>query len=770
MRVDIQTLLLSWLIASPLAFAQSPFQVVPYVDGRRVTGAEVCLYKGRAGDATLDRFLQGDETHCYSADDVNQIPPGMWNFYVRHSDGFVSTHPFGVNAVANDARDARPILVDLVSAATLETSDANAHLQPGDYLALYISNDGLPNSLAAIRPIPRAAARVLAPTEMPLLLLLVRDGQIIWASHPLMLSSGQVLKAPSPDRPVARVLAFVDLDPTVLSADRRGLRDKTPPTVRLMKGSASIAASAFPLRPAPNFDGSLLTLENVAPGEYTVELGGEHWAIDRISVHVAESLTVASRPLIARPLSTIDVAWALNSNLALERAKATCEAFAIPLVTTLTLANCRLGFDRCAPRDRVQVERRELGDGQGQLSGDSTFTGLGAGDYYVELARGDTRARARATVQLAASAKVTVLLDPATVTGHITRAKKPIQATIEFPDGATAQSNTEGEYRAFLVRAPGHDTVFVTPCDTKKNYAEIPATPVGLPDQFDIDIPGNRLTVKTTDNATNEPLVGAEVTSRIETADHTIAAHALGTTDVSGTVTDEALSRVARFEVCARHEGYEPRCVGNVRILSDDQTLNVALDKSQKTLVRIIADRDIGAGKVFVAIDSVVISEAQIEQGTIRLDPATPQTAVLYVVATEYPLVRVPVVPVLVGEEPTLPLPNIAGVGVTITLSAEARHTGGPMGIEMGGIQIPYAVLWFHQALMHLPPLQLRKGQAVQLAPIDRSLPLTVLLWHWPQDVPAGLRVGNPFTNPAALRLMYRAPITGLQLVLTPPG
>lgn len=184
--------------------------------------------------------------------------------------------------------------------------------------------------------------------------------------------------------------------------------------------------------------------------------------------------------------------------------------------------------------------------------------------------------------------------------------------------------------------------------------------------------------------------------------------------------------------------------------------------------MQIIADHAITPARIYVVQNGVVLAAPPVEEdSTFRLAQDTPQGAVLYVVANAYPLSRVPL-PALTSDAPGITLRPLSGISFSVTLPAGAGHNGGPLGLEMGGVTVPSQVFQFYQAIRGMLPVQIRRGETAEFAPIDDSGPIAILLWKWVRDLPKALRFTDPFGTAEALRLMYRAPVRSPVVVLTP--
>lgn len=759
-------ILVALACSSGVLCADVRFQVVPYLDGKSVTDARVCFFKGRQADNFSDRFLVSNETRCYPASDTLRLPTGFWNYYVERP-GAVSGHPHAIATGAESRVNVRPMRVELLPAGVVQLTRAKGALKASEYFAFYLSNEGQPLSRPCVHPVPTGADNLQLPAGMHLIPLIIRDGMIVWAGLPLVLRAGELRELAAPERPNNVLVAVVGIDPGVSPEDRMAAEGAKPPAVRLVGNNATYVP-AFPLRLSPIFDGSVVLLEKIPAGTYKLELSGEQWQPDHVDVVVPAQHTempAVSRALMTRPVGRLDITWVISAGLARDFSLADCESTATPPTPRLTMRRCAFGFDHSTIRDCPVMKDVVL---PVEANGVQSVSGLPVGDYYIDLAKSGITTRIKMPVRPAQTVRVAITLDAVPITGRVTRGSAPVRAALKFQSGAGLSDADTGEYNAYVTTAPGYGTISVTPCDTKKPFLEVPSTKIEANARYDIDIPANRLAIGVVDAASGAPLNDARVTNRLLTADNTVPPHQVGTTGADGLVTDEELSPNARFEVCAELRDYDANCVSNISITQSEQKVTVDLRKSTARLVRVISPSPLGAARVYVALGTNILAIANIEHGdSVRLDPATPPTAYLYLAAHDYPLTRL-AIPNLSAPDPTITLPAATGTPLAITLSAQAKEHGGSFTIGMAGVPIPRRVLQFYQLLRGGDVLQIRNGDTVRVAPIDASLPLTVFLWPWPQDAPLKLLTDDPFETPAALRLMHQEPVTGSLVVLYP--
>ncbi|HJW94399.1 MAG TPA: hypothetical protein VJ901_12350 [Thermoanaerobaculia bacterium] len=733
-------------------------QIATYAGSTAVTEGEVCFFRGKNGDPFFDRFLTSGDVRCYPLTNAPEPPAGLWNYYVQ-TNTHVSTHPLAIEILSPGT--IRPMRVELLPAATLDVAAAQKGLRPGEYLALYVSNEGQSSSRPSLRPIPREVSSVLIPADMRVLLV-VEDEQIIWASRPLNVPGGGTMTAPAPDRATHDVIVLTGLDAAVTPSERQQIDGMAPPVVRLV-GKGRTFTPAFELRRAPQFDTSIVEFLDVPPGEYDATASGAYWLPDHAPVTVHSPSTAIAQPkrlIVTRPCARIEIRWQVPHPLT-QSHQASCGADT-PEQTSLRVARCAFGFGRGALQDCVAVHDEQLHTD----SGERVLDMLSPGDYTVTLSHGGMSTRQMISTRASQTAAVDIALAPGRIRGRVTRSGSPIAAVVTFASGST-HTDRNGDYDAFVEDAPGERPVVVTPCDTQREYVDVPPRPLLGDDHYDIDIPQNRLVITVVDARTRAPLPNSSVTSRIITADHTVSSRILSMTDAKGTVSDEVISENVTLEICSRHPGYEGACIRDIRMHDSQQAATIALQPPAGRMVRIDAHPPIGPGRVYTVLGHRIIGNTVIEQDqTIWLDPGSGPGAMLYVVALNYPLMRIPV-PDL-SDELVLRLPRASPVMRTVTLSGESPHHGGPIGLEIDGTPVPQEIVRYLEAIHGTSPLQIRNGETIELGPFDESLHATLLLWRFVVDLPANLRVQDPFNDPRTLPLMDRAPLVGERVVLHP--
>ena len=750
--------LLSTLLAS-VVFGGARLHVLPIAAGKMVRDARVCLFEGRDGDPFFDRFLTGNEVRCSLAEDSIEIPTGLWNYYVE-APGLISAHPLGVVVPKGaPSGDLKPIRVDLVPSATLDLSAVWPAIRPGEHVALYVTNEALASSRPSVLLVPSQSTRMAVPARTSVMLLVVEDSAILWAGRPVRGNAGETLTMAPIMRPGSDAIAVVSIDPNVTPEEREAAADVPEPSVSIR--GKRIANAIEPLRRGSRFDTSILLFQDVRPGEYTIELRGPYWSSDVVGLSVLpDRRTIASarRQLVTRPRSPLKVNWSMNK-AAVPKAAVDCDGHVS--ASNLLVRRCAFGFEHTSAVDCSVTYQRALREG---ANGTEEFDSLEPGAYYVDLEGSGTRARAPVTVKVGAAANTTIHLDPDHVSGRVTRRGEPLRAYVVF-DGGSAVSGADGEYFAIMNTPPGERPFTVTPCDGSEPFVDVPAVPIRFHDRFDIDLPANRLDVIVVDAESRAPLSGCRVTRRLVAPDHIVPSRDMGRTDADGIVRASTLSVRGIYEVCASREAYEPKCT-EVRMRSDQQNITLGL-LHDGLVVRLRSESDLGAGYGYVVVNGRVVTRGVIERdGSVHLASNTPRDADLYIAAKNYPLTRV-ALRADDAEEAVVTLPPAQGRPLMIRLPVESPHAGGPVGLEIDGVVVPSLVWQYYQSIRGGEALQIRRGQTLQLAPVQGAS-LVILLWKWMDDLPPDLRIEEPFANASTLVLMHRAIVKSDDVVLNP--
>jgi hypothetical protein len=752
----ITTLIL--LVAGTAAHAAT-LRVIPTHDGRAVHDARVCIFAGRQGDNFFDRFLASGAVACYDASTPIRLEPGVWSYFVQ-ADGLTSADALGIDVRASE--QTRPMHVNLVRAGTLDVSAAQRVLRSGEYLAVYVSNEGR-RAQPNLRPIPAKATGALIPAGTPIMLLVVHDEEVVWASRPLRAEPDQTLSAPVPG-PTQDVLAFLTLDPSLTPEELEAMSGSAPPAVRLEDARRSILP-VQPPAPAPFFGTSIILFPDVPPGTYTVRASGAYWQADGQPVTVkrgAHAIAQPTHPVLVLPRGALHVTWHVSPGVRRTAVATSCTDSV--MATVLRVQRCIFGFARSTARDCPTVHEELLAADDG----DRELPQLLPGDYQVTVAHGPIEQTERATVRRVHTTDVRATLTPGRISGRATQSEQPLDGLITFSTGTARTSARTGEYDALITDDPLRHPISVTDCTTGAESIDLPSHDLHAGDTYDISIPTNELTIHVTDARTSAPVANAAVTSRIITGDHTISSRPLPPTTSDGTTHEAGISPRATLEVCVRHDQYEPRCTTGITMQRDNEHVTIAVVPSMMKRVRLLASHPTGVGRVFTAVGTHLLTETSIAaDGTFGLDPGTPPTAVLYVVSEQYPLLRL-AAPNLALEQPTLALPDHTAVTLTIVLPADSPHHGGPLDLAVSDAPVPRHVLQYLQLLHNHPSPQIRTGETTTIGPLDSTLPWTVLLWRWMDDLPDDLRIPTPFEDPRTLRLMYRAPAAGPTVVLQP--
>ena len=151
-----------------LALTQSMFayrrEYSVTLNGHRKPKSEVCIYRGIRTDAFSIFFSDPDVT-CLPADQVLDFPPGLFNAFARHSDGYVSEYrDFTVFSEPPRPEQGYEMLeIPLATAGYIDFSEQLKSLPQGDSLGVWLSPT--PKTVSTYFPLVRGETEVLVPVN-----------------------------------------------------------------------------------------------------------------------------------------------------------------------------------------------------------------------------------------------------------------------------------------------------------------------------------------------------------------------------------------------------------------------------------------------------------------------------------------------------------------------------------------------------------------------------------------------------------------------------
>lgn len=291
-RTVIHFLLAVALLAAARNASALRYEFFAQHDGKRVPHAEICFFAAAAPRDIYPRFFASADFACVSADDVIEVPPGKWNFYVRFGNSLISNHPGYITYDGPPRRDVgyKGVNIDLVDAATIDMSEWVRGKRDGDSIFVYA--DSKSDTKATAFPLSPADKTVVVPAGVSLTPLLIRDHRPIQVGATVVLFSGETYVQPLP----AHVQGFADivLATTLVRtiAERVERFDMPPPVFRLRTTKGEIHE---PLTSGPNaasLDLSLVIFRNVPIGPALLTVTGNDWESSESWVSVSEPVTV----------------------------------------------------------------------------------------------------------------------------------------------------------------------------------------------------------------------------------------------------------------------------------------------------------------------------------------------------------------------------------------------------------------------------------------------------------------------------------------------
>jgi hypothetical protein len=546
----------------------SRFEFVVRAHGERLPGAEVCFYPG--DPATSASLLFGtSDVRCVPADKIIDVPPGVWNFYARHDDGWVTAHASTI--VERDSSDRyHGVTMELVASAQIIFTGEH---DPQDRFAAYVP---MAHGRAAppAFPLRRGSNRLEVPAEEPFVLLRVRRNRPIAAGPLTILKVGEVADAESLLPPIQQR----DLIAWILVADssRRAVTATAPPVVRLISPDGTEHRPLYDMEASGTLHRSLVIFREVIDEVVSLRLTGRDWRTydQRVNLSSRREGTFLDAPLVARLPQRVTVSWDLPAGVReLPESGRNCDSATggREYQVTVKLLSCPGWRDPetrpadlhgCLP-EAEEVVRTLRG-------GSVDFDLLAPGGYAAVVEAGASRI-GRMPVYVRASEDVATQIRPSwlRVFGRLTEGGEPLRAVLQFR-GGSAVADFDGRFDATVAALPASDNVVIEPCDGSPAFEHIPSAALNAGGPYDIDIPRNRLTVRVRDAKSGRPIPNASVGRGLfESAAEASASGGGGdaATDESGTVVFRRLEPGYFLRVCAEAEGYSPpRCAKPVRL------------------------------------------------------------------------------------------------------------------------------------------------------------------------------------------------------------
>lgn len=705
------------LWSAPATASRMEFELMR--DGERIAGAEVCFQPAAALDETYRRWFWSDELRCLPADEILDFPAGIWNFFARHEDGWISSMPQLI--VLDEAKTEsgyRQMILLAEKAATLDVS--GVRLAEDERLFLFFANRTSAFG-SAIHPVPAGTTRQLIPAGVDVIPIVVRNQRPVRLLAPVNAKGGEAVAARERKRAedTVDVVAWVQLDLTRTDEPEK----LSPFDVRLRRGRQTIAQQ-FPMKNGAASHLSLVTFVDVPKGKAKIELRGGDWLPYQREIALSGDLVVLEEPLTSGPAAKVRAAWALP------RGSVTGDEPPCAAGADSTASEVLVRLQRCPEADRcelVAIERAELAE-----AGDVQFAGLAPGSYRVDAIVGGMQVEP-ASVECRSGAESTVDVTPRAVTvrGHATRDGAPVSARLRFERGSARTDTVTGEYTLLLDRPLDAETVVrVEPCDGSKGVLEI--VPVALEDGtvFDFDLGGRGLRVEVRDASSGRPIGGASVTYAAPGRDGEVRyASRAGETDGEGVLTIDAPPD-RELKICARAAGYAEACV--------ERSTRIALQRNGSRRGRVVTDMALAGAALYLAgAEGELLEFVPVGPDGVFHCVCDPERVAYSVLVSDAPMLVLPP-PRESGEELIVSAAQPATVRTfAVALPESAASRGGRLSIAADGKLVPLLALTNHQIRRQLPILVLR-GQDVPVADIAAGA-IEVLLVPLYEDLPPEL-------------------------------
>jgi hypothetical protein len=696
------------------------------VNGERLSGGEICFYPGADLSQPVARLLGSNLVRCLPADAIIDMPEGIWNFYARHADGWISHHGSAVSAARADPEQGyRAIEVELVASATLDFR----RVSDGDF-AVFVPNADDPILAAAEFPLPRGTDTLEVPADHDLLIVRPRDGDPVHASEPFRLPVAAFVDAAAylENIPSGQIIASVVIDS---SADSY-FEELGAPSVMFDSGDARWPP-LFSLTTPGSARSALVFFSGLPDGTGRIEIEGTGWRrILTRPVEVGSTPMFIEAPLVLTPerILYVHVPWPSGRPPASRSGCSDDESD--PIEWTVELRECPEWTDRGAGLPVCPgIAERILG------SEDTVrFPVSGRGPYRVALIGGDVAVGdAEASFGDKTAIHAAIEFRRRVLSGIVTEGGVPVQAELVFGSTTTA-SDLTGAYDVVLPTDLGRDAIEVTSCDGTVSAFVIPKEPIVGSRRYDIEIPRNRveLTVFSDEGPLPDAAVGRGIfESRADAATAVIAPTPSGAdavTDAHGRAVFGRLPSDHFLRLCASAPGYATACAEPIPLTDrTDAQVDLELKAEETTRGRVEVAGSIIAGRLFrVAADGSVRDVVTVDtDGSFLFKKGGPRAHVVFV-SRSHPLFAVPE-PAESGEGEILVQPPAGALrSFTVALDpASMPDTSGFFDLAVGVMLIPRDALAAHLTLRGLSSY-VSDDTAAKAVDVIASAPLIVTL------------------------------------------
>ncbi|HEY6895431.1 MAG TPA: hypothetical protein VI258_14745, partial [Rhodanobacteraceae bacterium] len=645
-------------------------------------GAEVCRF--RAGDAEnpFGRWLRSPDVTCVAGNDLN-LPAGLWNVFAKSRSG-ISIEPLLIDAAAKSGS----IDLSLVPAAAL-------HVQ-------------LPPETAGVLYVPRRAAgypvteRTLVPGGEDLWLIIVSKTSPVAVLQIPAIAAGNERIVDARNAPAEGAILgwlHVSAEDRAALASVRGVH-----APQIVATSGGKTHEALPLPDLDVLGGAFVLLRDVPPGAAELQLARRGWLTRRQPVLVeAHRLTALTEPIIAAASTTLVVNWSVPNNVgALDRSIGSCDASREQPKFTLTMSLCPPPKKGEASPDCQPVKTEALPIDQ--TFGTVRIEETPPGTYRAEIRYGKLPPVSdRATLPPLLERPMFLTASYFEANGNLTRGDEPLHddASIAFPGGGAGFSTRDsGEYHAVLTQPLGVDAkIDVTTCNGDKAFV-LADRPLFRNARFDIDIPGNSLSITLSDTFTRMNVNNADV--RVQIMNKTSRFPLLTTTYNGPAVSLRGLpERQLRIEVTAH--GYKTKDLDPFSIgRSEKKELDIQLEPLSGRQGLLVSSHPFQNATIFwFSASGSEIERADVAaDGTFSFDADHYRDETMSVVSASHPLWITRPPQAERGRTLEVRFPDSAPVRqAEVSLPHTPPRLTTVLGIAIGGLRVPQPLLAQHQAM-----------------------------------------------------------------------
>jgi hypothetical protein len=756
-----------WVIllaaARPVAAGRTEFFAMR--DGQRLTGAEVCFFKGGDYDNVLAGFLTSQDVRCLPADDIIQMPSSNWNVYLTHEDGFVSAAPTfqtaGGNQSAAQVAAYRAIHLEMFAAATLDFERVLPTLRPGESVAVYLHNEGT-GVFSSLRPLLTGHSRMLVPGGVTVVPLVVHDRMPRAAGHAIRPRAGETIVL----EPIRREPGVIGTIKVVATSDiMQHLNSIEVPGPRLVltRSDSHLVEPLLEPRPGAGAHRSLFVFGSVPPGKYTVESRTPTWSVNPLEIVVERSdEAVVAKEVKVWPTTPIEVVWSIDDRVIDSFASSCTEPVAaqrsvVPIVRVESCAGP--GHSDCEPISEVPVPTHPPFAG---VSRTSTRNPERIHRIVVAVPGDEMQVQLNVTPYVVN--ELIVDFAYAAVSGRVTSNGEGIRAKVFFKTGSGV-SDALGRYSAIVDGDPGRGLITVTPCDAGESYLFQPDTEVMSGSMFDIELPDESIEVRV-ENPAGQPIAKARVVgTRLAGSrnplnlepDEDYFEFPTQTTDDSGFTELKFMSPDHKVKVCAHAEEYKSQCAQGIAAGA-----SVTLTLPRKTVKRsgrIVSSEPLRGARLYWVDPGGAVTEVlnPASDGTFTCEIEHAREEYCVLVAAQMPLY---VFRPSEHEYSTMvfELPPAQIIDMSVSLDAGATTDGGWMGMRVGSFQVPQEAFGIHQQ-RNGQQVEVRKDAPATVSRVALTGPIELLLL--PRPLPKGTPNGvDWFIYPLTAPTVYRVAVT----------